>query len=57
MNVQEEKKNHQERNELPELFDELGVVFFLYRNKAVKTNEFVLRKVETELEETALSKD
>ena len=30
MNVQEERKNHQERNELPELFVELGVfVFFV----------------------------
>ena len=30
MNVQEERKNHEERNELPELFVKLGMfVFFV----------------------------
>ena len=56
MNVQEERKNHQERNELSELFVELGV-FSLYCNKAAKNKEFVLRQVKTALVETTLSKD
>ena len=38
MNVQEERKNHQERNELSELFEELGVCFLCIAIKQLKLN-------------------